>query len=159
MTTAAATRRANVAVTTGRARRSGSDALARARQWADLLARPSGPFAFRFLLQPTMAIIAAVKDGLEDARTGRSPYFWTILTRAEERGAALREGLRATSRIIVLGLVMDAAYQIVALRTFYPGEAVIISLVLAFVPYLLTRGSVARVASWWMHRAPPGARS
>ena len=54
---------------------------------------------------------------------------------------------------------MDAAYQVIALRKFYPGEAVIISLLLAFVHYLLTRGSVERVASWWMHRAPPGARS
>jgi hypothetical protein len=133
-----------------------SDLLA--RQWADLLARPSGPFAFRLVLQPTMAVITALKDGLEDARTGRSPYFWTVLTRAGERGARLREGLTATSRIIVLGLIMDAAYQVIALRKFYPGEAVIISLLLAFVPYLLTRGPVARMASWWMHRAPPCAR-
>jgi hypothetical protein len=60
--------------------------------------------------------------------------------------------LRATGRIIVLGLVMDAAYQIVVLRTFYPGEAVIVALVLAFVPYVGTRGPVARIASWRMHR-------
>lgn len=125
-----------------------------ARQWADLLARPSGPFAFRFYLQPTMAIVAAVKHGLRDARTGRAPYTWTVLTRAEKRGARLREGLRATSRIIALGLVMDAAYQIIVLRTFYPGEAVVVALLLAFVPYLLTRGPVARVAAWWMYRTP-----
>jgi hypothetical protein len=127
-----------------------------ARFWGDLLARPSGPFAFCFLLQPTMAIIAAIKHGLKDARTGRSPYAWTVLTSAEKRGARLREGLRATGRIIVLGLAMDAAYQIVALRKFYPGEAMMVALVLAFVPYLLTRGPVARVASWWMHRAASG---
>jgi hypothetical protein len=105
-----------------------------------------------------MAVITGLKDGLEDARTGRSPYFWTVLTRAGERGARLREGFTATSRIIVLGLIMDAAYQVIALRKFYPGEAVF-SLLLAFVPYLLTCGSVERVASWWMHRAPPSARS
>ncbi len=127
------------------------------RQWTDLLARPSGPFAFRFLLQPMMAIIAAVKDGLRDARTGRPPYFWAMLTGVRRRGGLLREGLRATIRIILLGLVMDAAYQVVRLRTFYPMEALIIALVLAFVPYLLTRGPVTRVASWWMHRARPGS--
>jgi hypothetical protein len=49
---------------------------------------------------------------------------------------------------MLLGLVMDSAYQVVALRTFYPGEAVIILLLLAFVPYLLVRGPVARAASW-----------
>ena len=50
------------------------------RQWHDLLARPSGPFAFRFVLQPVMAAIAAIKAGLIDARTGRTPYFWLILS-------------------------------------------------------------------------------
>ena len=104
-----------------------------------------------------MAIVAAFKDGLQDARAGRSPYLWTVLTSARRRGARLREGLKATTRIILLGLAMDAAYQIVRLRTFYPAEAVIITLVLAFLPYLLTRGGIARVASWWMHRASPGA--
>jgi hypothetical protein len=127
-----------------------------ARFWGDLLARPSGRFAFRFMLQPTMAVIAAVKHGLRDARTGRAPYTWTVLTSAEKRGARLREGLRVTGRIFVLGLVMDAAYQIVALRKFYPGEAVVVALVLAFVPYVLTRGPVARIASWWMPRAASG---
>jgi hypothetical protein len=129
-----------------------SDLLA--RQWADLLARPSGPVGFRFLLQPIMAILAAFKDGLEDARTGRSPYLWTVLTNAAKRRGRLREGLTATSRILVLGLIMDAAYQVIALRKFYPGEAVIVSLLLAFVPYLLARGLIARVASWC--RRPSG---
>jgi hypothetical protein len=103
-----------------------------------------------------MAIIAAIKHGIKDARTGRSPYTWTVLTSTEKRGARLREGLRATGRIIVLGLAMDAAYQIVALRKFYPGEAMMVALVLAFVPYLLTRGPVARIASCWMPRAASG---
>ena len=51
---------------------------------------------------------------------------------------------------------LDAVYQIIAFRAFYPGEAVIVALLLAFVPYLLLRGHVARVAVWWMRRARPG---
>jgi hypothetical protein len=127
-----------------------------AGQWADLLARPRGPFAFRFYLQPTMAIIAALKDGLNDARIGWTPYTWTVLTNAHERGAALREGVNATSRILLLGVVIDTAYQVVALRTFYPGEAIIISVLLGFVPYFLARGPIARVVSWWMRRTSAG---
>jgi hypothetical protein len=134
-----------------------SDLLA--RQWADLLARPSGPFAFRFLFQPAMAIIAAIKDGLRDARTGRSPYTWTVLTSTEKRGARLREGFRATARIIVLGLLMDAAYQIVALRKFYPGEAVIVVLLFAFVPYLLARGPIAPSRRGGWVAPPPATRA
>jgi hypothetical protein len=122
------------------------------RLWHDLLARPSGPFAFRFLLQPTMAAIAAIRAGIIDARTGRSPYFFALWTEPGERAARVSEGLSATTRIFLLGLVMDAIYQFVVLKKFYPGEALIISLVLAVVPYFLIRGPAARVVRWWQSR-------
>lgn len=119
------------------------------RQWRDFTGRPGGPMSFRFILQPAMATIAALHDGIADARQGRSPYFWTVLTNSEKRAGRLREGLVSTARIILLGLGMDAIYQVKELGTFYPGEAVIIALVLAFVPYLLLRGPVARIARQW----------
>jgi hypothetical protein len=118
------------------------------RVWTDLAARPSGPFGFRFVLQPIMATIAGIHDGIGDAHTGRSPYFWTVLTDPVQRADRLREGLKSTSRIIALGLVMDAIYQLIVFRTFYPLEAIIIALALAFVPYLLIRGPVARFVRW-----------
>jgi hypothetical protein len=34
------------------------------------------------------------------------------------------------------------------LKTFYPGEAAIVAIMLAFVPYLLLRGPVARIVRW-----------
>jgi hypothetical protein len=123
------------------------------RMWNDLTNRPSGPMAFRFILQPSMAVFAAVRDGLRDARAGRSPYLWTILRDPSQRVTRLREGLEATARIILLGLVMDVIYQAVVFNMFYPGEALIIALLLAFVPYLLIRGLVVRV---WHARASAG---
>ena len=54
---------------------------------------------------------------------------------------------------------MDAIYQYQVLKTFYPGEAVIIALALAFVPYLLIRGPVARTARWWRGEAPTKSSS
>ena len=62
----------------------------------------------------------------------------------------------ATARIILLGLVMDVIYQIVVFDTFHPGEAAIVALLLAFVPYLLLRGPVARIAAWWFSRQSAG---
>jgi hypothetical protein len=115
----------------------------------DLLERPDGPMRFRFILQPAMAVIAAFRDGVQDARFGRSPQLWAIAFESQERAARLREGLNATARIILLGLVMDVIYQIIVLKTFYPVEALIIALLLAFIPYLLIRGPVTRVARRW----------
>jgi hypothetical protein len=119
------------------------------RIWHDLVERPSGPMAFRFILQPLMAAIAAILHGRRDARTGRSPYFWTVMSKPQERIGRLREGLNATARIILLGIVMDVIYQIIVLGRFYPVESVIVAVVLGFVPYLVLRGIVTRVLLGW----------
>ncbi len=118
------------------------------RFWTDLLERHQGPLSFRFILQPVMAMLAAWHDGKKDAQTGRSPYFWTVLTDRQKRASRLREGLKSTSRILALGLVMDFIYQILVLKTIYPMEAIVIAVLLAFIPYLLLRGPVARLVSW-----------
>ena len=119
------------------------------RIWRNLLDRPSGPMTFRFVLQPVMATAAAFYDGWVDARAGRSPYLWTIFARSEKRIGRLREGLISTARIILLGLVMDTVYQIIVFDTFHPAEAVAITLLLAFVPYMLLRGPASRLLLWW----------
>jgi hypothetical protein len=121
----------------------------RHRVWTNLLDRPGGPMTFRFFLQPAMATIAALHDGIKDARLGRSPYFWTILYDRQRRTRRLREGLVSTARIILLGIGMDAIYQYRVFKTFYPGEAVIIALALAVVPYFILRGPIARIARRW----------
>jgi hypothetical protein len=96
-----------------------------------------------------LAAFAALHDGIKDARLGRDPYLWTILTNPHEGTGRLREGLIATARITLLGFGMDAIYQAIVLKTFYPGEMLIIAVLLAFIPYLLLRGPFCRIARWW----------
>jgi Ca2+/Na+ antiporter len=124
------------------------------RIWHDLVARPDAPMRFRFILQPLMVAIVAIRHGLNDARTGRSPYFWTMLGNPRERAQRLNEGLNATARIILLGLVMDMIYQVIVLGQFYPAEAVIVALLFAFIPYVIIRGPAARVARRWLRASP-----
>jgi tryptophan-rich sensory protein len=127
------------------------------RIWYQQLARPTGPMKFRFVLQPLMAAFFAIREGIKDAHTGRSPYFWTVLGNPQKRVERLQEGLNATARIILLGLAMDVVYQKIVLERFYPAEAVIIALLLAFLPYVVIRGPVSRIARRWLgteaHRA------
>ena len=47
---------------------------------------------------------------------------------------------------------MDVIYQLIELKTFYPVEALIIAIVLAFVPYVVLRGIAARIARRWWYR-------
>jgi hypothetical protein len=43
-------------------------------------------------------------------------------------------------------MVMDVICQALVLKTFYPNEALAIALLLAFLPYLIIRGLVLRIA-------------
>jgi hypothetical protein len=129
------------------------------RLWSDILARPDGPMTFRFILQPAMAAIAALRDGVKDARLGRRPYLWAIMrgVRTDEgRRGRLWEGVISTARILILGVVMDMIYQWLEFKTFYPGQAATIAILLAFVPYLLLRGPVERIARHWVARPAAG---
>ncbi len=125
------------------------------RLWRDILDRPGGPMTFRFILQPTMALIAAVRDGVRDARLGRRPYIWALIHGVRDpagRAGRLWEGFVATARILLLGIVMDVIYQWRELDTFYPGQAAVIAILLAFVPYLVFRGPIERIAQRWVAR-------
>jgi hypothetical protein len=125
------------------------------RMWKDILARPGGPMTFRFILQPAMAIIAAARDGVRDARLGRRPYVWALIRGVrdqEGRSGRLWEGIISTARILILGVVMDVIYQWKVLDTFYPIQAATIAILLAFVPYLVLRGPFHRLARHWVAR-------
>jgi hypothetical protein len=98
--------------------------------------------AFRFVLQPAMAAMAALRDGVADARFGLTPYLSAILRGVEGRISRLREGIVSTARILILGVAMDIVYQLVFL-----GE---------FVPYALLRGPMGRVARHWVARPASG---
>jgi hypothetical protein len=112
----------------------------------DMAGRVSGPMRFRLLLQPTMAAIFAITSGLKDAKAGKSPYFWGLLTDAGHRIERIKDGWTSVGKIFVLAMVLDVAYQIIVSRFVYVGEVIVVAFVLAIVPYVLLRGFVTRLA-------------
>jgi len=123
-----------------------------ARYIGDLTARVSGPMWFRFILQPTMAIIFALRAGLKDARTGKPAYFWAVLKNPAHRRDLLRDGWKDVAKVFTIAFVLDTVYQLIELHWFYPLQALIIAFVLAFLPYLLLRGPFRRLAGLWSRR-------
>jgi len=112
----------------------------------DLLGRVDGPMAFRLILQPAMAICLAIRDGRRDARQARAPYSWAMLSSPDHRRDLLREGWKATGRVYLLAIALDVVYQLLVFGFVYPLESLVVALLLAFVPYLLTRGPVNRLS-------------
>jgi hypothetical protein len=39
--------------------------------WEDLIGRAGGPITFRLILQPSIAVVLAIRDGLKDVKAGR----------------------------------------------------------------------------------------
>ena len=112
----------------------------------DLVGRVSGPMKFRLILQPVMAAFLAVRSGLADAREHKPPYFWAVFAHPDSRAEMIRDGWKSMGRVFILGIIMDAIYQWVVFRWFYPAEAFLVAAILALIPYLLIRGPVNRIA-------------
>ncbi len=124
------------------------------RVGTQLLARVSGPMKFRLVLQPCMAAFFAIRAGLADARAGKSPYFWGLLSDHGQRVEMLKDGWKSIGRVFILALVLDAVYQIIVIHFVYPGEMIIVAIILAIVPYLILRGLVTRIARKAKHPIP-----
>jgi hypothetical protein len=122
---------------------------ARQRFLADVIGRLHGPVTVRFYLQPALALLAAWKDGVRDARSGHKAFFWTALWDPSQERGRLREGLRATSHMALIGFVMEGIYQWRVFDQFYPGEAVMMVLLLAIIPYFVFRWVIEHVARRW----------
>jgi hypothetical protein len=105
-----------------------------------LVARLDGPLHFRLIFQPLMAVIFAVRDGRRDAREGRAPF--RLFTEPGQRREVLLSSWKSVGKVFVIGLILDAIYQFLELRWFYPGEALLVALILAVLPYFLLRGTV-----------------
>jgi len=116
------------------------------RAGSQLLARVSGPMKFRLVLQPCMAAFFAIRSGLADARAGKPPYFWGLLSAPGQREAMLKDGWKSVGRVFILALVLDAVYQLIVVHAVYTGEMIIVAFILAIMPYLILRGLVTRVA-------------
>jgi hypothetical protein len=121
----------------------------------NLAGRITGPLTFRLVLQPAVAIIAATRAGIADARADRPAWLLSVITHPSTRREFLRSGWQDISKVFVFAVLIDLVYQWIALRWIYPGEALLVAFLLACVPYALVRGAVNHLARIWMR---PGAR-
>jgi hypothetical protein len=124
-----------------------------ARGWDHLLGRLGGPLSFRFLIQPSVSALIGIAAGVSDAKAGRPAYFFSIFTDAPHRRERLRECWSAIWKVFLVATVLDIVYEIIVFKTVYPGETLIIAVVLAVVPYMVVRGPANRLARLWL--SPP----
>lgn len=120
----------------------------------NLIDRVSGPMKLRLVIQPLIAIALAIIAGRKDAREGRTPYFLGVVTDQVHRRQMMLDGWKGIGKVFLVALLLDSIYQLIVLKFVYPGEAVLVAIVLAIVPYLLVRSLVARLM--YLGRKPAG---
>src|ERR1019366_5780485 len=92
------------------------------RTWDMLVGREHGPLAFRLIIQPMAGAFLAIRAGVKDAREGRPPHGWAILTDPVHRRELLRESWHDVARLFIVALPS----------------------------YLLVRGPANRLARLWL---------
>jgi len=121
-----------------------------ARIFTDLVGRLTGPLTLRLYLQPGMATLFAIRDGVKDAKARRPPFLWTVFASREDRRALIRDGWKSIGQVFVFAIVLDLIYQFRVFRWIYPAETLDVALILSVLPYALLRGPVNRIARSWM---------
>jgi hypothetical protein len=117
--------------------------------WEMLIGRIEGPLTLRLLLQPAIATYFAVRSGLKDARSGRPAYLWKVFTNPAYRYELLHHGWKDVRTVFLMAVLLDSVYQGIEFHWIYLGQAVLVAIILAIVPYVLIRGPVNRIVSWW----------
>ena len=128
-----------------------TDAIARG--WQNFLARPEGPLNLRFILQPGIAALLAIRAGWSDARGGRPAYLWAAFTDPANRRQLLQGGWKDMRMPFLVSAALDAIYQLIIHRGVYFLELLLTATILALVPYIVLRGPATRVARRFVGRA------
>ena len=118
-----------------------------ARVWNDFVARTTGPMWFRLIVQPAVAAVFGAWAGLRNARRDASQNHPAHALDPAYRRAMFRQATHDVGKMLVVGLGLDAIFQLIALRAIFPGEAVLVGFLLIALPYQIVRTVVARLAS------------
>jgi hypothetical protein len=71
-----------------------------------------------------------------------------MVSHPEHRRELLMVGWKRVSKVFILAVILDVAYQLKVNHWIYPGETLFVAFILAIVPYLLLRGPINRILQW-----------
>ena len=74
---------------------------------------------------------------------------------SSHRGPLLKDGWHSEWKLLSIAFILDFAYQIIVLNGVRPLAGLLVAITLAFVPYLMLRGTVNRL----VRRRPRSLRS
>jgi hypothetical protein len=123
-----------------------------------LARRLAGPASFRFILQPLVAAIVGIRDGVSDAKLGAPPYGFVVLFDTDRRGQMVRAGLERTAIPLGVGVVIDMVVQWMLFQRVFLSAAILVGVLLVGLPYIVARGLTNRILRRrYKHDVAPGS--
>jgi hypothetical protein len=113
----------------------------------DLAARLTGAMSFRFILQPALAVLLGIRDGLLDARAGTPPFIADLLFRPQHRARQLKAAFHRLLSPILIAILLDAIAQHLIFQHVRPVAALLVGTFVMGLPYAVARGLSNRLAS------------
>jgi hypothetical protein len=104
-----------------------------------------GPGHLRFFIQPALAALLGVRDGVRDARHGRLPFLIALVTERRHRRRRLLEALRTLALAFSIAFVVDVIFQHIIHERVRLGAAVGYVEIFVALPYLIVRGLSNRI--------------
>lgn len=124
-------------------------------RWARFLLQTRGPFSFRFIVQPVMAMLIGIRAGARDARLGTHPYFSWFITHRDDRSELLKSLWKDIARLFIFATALDMLVQWLMFKWIYPGGAILVGFFLAVPTYVLVRGPTNRIIQMKNRKNPP----
>lgn len=115
----------------------------------------TGPLHLRFVVQPVIALVLGVRDGVRDEREGAAPFVLELFARREGLGRRLRIALRQIALPLALAVVLDSVVQRSLRGAIDVSSALWVGALLIALPYTCARGLTNR-AMHLRHRRPTG---
>ncbi len=103
-------------------------------------ARITGPFHFRLILQPLLAIVLGIRDGRLDAKNKKPAFLLHLITSQNDRKDYLKQIWPAISKPLVIGIILDMVVQFMIFQSVRIWGAILLGAIIIALPYSLSRG-------------------
>ena len=126
--------------------------MARVDFWQTIAASLAGKAKLRLILQPALAVLLGFRLGIADARQAKMPFIRRLLTSSGERWRVLGQSIRAAILPLALAFVIDAIVQYLLMRSVRPVAAVVVGVLLVWLPFVAARSLANRAWTYGHER-------
>ncbi len=106
----------------------------------------SGKGQLRLVIQPAVAIFLGARLGIADAHEGKDPFLLRLFKTSAGRARLFKESLSDVVMPLCVGIVIDSILQHYTLGFVRPVHAVVVGLLLVWLPYAVSRALSNRIA-------------